>query len=437
MDATADHLMTTPARPRYTWKRLVVFCFTVFVLAVCILAAGFYYIVGIRYPEGENPIKQIYNVWQNPGSVAFRDKARLNILCLGVDYNTTRQGIRYTKWARSDTIFVISVDREAHSLNVLSIPRDVRAEIPGHGFDKINAAFSMKEMGDLQLSRATVEHLLGVPMDHTIVIKEYAASRLVDAIGGVTVTIDKDMDYDDNWGNLHIHLKQGVRRLNGEQAVGFVRFRHDEEGDRGRIRRQQQFLDALMKELRKPQNLTPNNVREMARAIKENIDTTLSFGEILDIAATYKNFNRKNMVAAKVDGADVDYDGISFIEPDEHEKQRLVSRMLLGLKVQEPEDIKVEILNGSDIPGAAERLANIFRDRGYNVVNVGDAVNPVEPESHMITHHDDNDDTCRGIEKTFFGQIKVYFDPKDTRSDVTVVIGHDWATRYKAYEDRN
>ena len=197
------------------------------------------------------------------------------------------------------------------------------------GTDKINAAFSMKETGDLDLTRRTVEKFLGIPIDHTIVIKEYAAKKMVDVIGGVTVDVEKDMNYDDNWGHLHIHLKKGLQRLNGEQAVGYVRFRNDEEGDRGRIRRQQQFLDALFKELRKPENLIPSRLQGLATTIKENIETSLSAGEIVDLANLYRTFDRKRIQRARIDGEDVNIGGQACIQPDEREKERIVYRMLV------------------------------------------------------------------------------------------------------------
>lgn len=424
----------SPARPRYTWKRALAFAFFLFVLSASIMAGGWYYIVKMT---PASVIAQEGTMWegglktmQEPGEVAFGSLNRLNILCLGVDYNYDKLDQHHTKYARSDTIFVISVDKKGENLNIVSIPRDLRVEIPGVGFDKINAAFANKEMGDLALTKRTVEHLLGVPMNHTVVIKEYAAQAIVNAVGGVTVNVEKQMDYDDNWGHLHIHLKKGVQKLNGEQAVGFVRFRHDEEGDRGRIRRQQIFLDALLRELKKPSYTTYN---EVAKVFKENIQTDLTIPEMIDVANIYRKFDRKKMKTAKLDGADVDIDGVSYIEPDTQETRRLVSRMLMDRQGFYPDEVKVQVLNASDKEGVARTFADVLVARGYNVVDV-DAATTKAAETY-IEDHRNLPEADRALQQVLGQTLIVDGRSKvNPKADITIVIGQDWETRYKAYE---
>lgn len=425
-----------PKRPRYSWKRALAFAFFLVVMSLGIYIGGVYYIVSMKPPS---VVAQEGSLWegglkslQAPGEMAFGLRDRLNILCLGVDYNYDNLAQHHTKWARSDTMFVISIDKKGETLNIVSIPRDLRVEIPGVGTDKINAAFANKETGDLPLAKRTVENLLGVPMDHTVVIKEYAAVAIVNAVGGVTVNVEKNMDYDDNWGHLHIHLKKGVQKLNGEQAVGFVRFRHDEEGDRGRIRRQQVFLDALLRELKKPSYTTYN---EVAKVFKENILTDLTVPEMIDIANIYRKFDRKKMKTAKLDGADIEVDGISFIQPDEGETRRLVNRMLMDRQGFFPDEVKVQVLNASGVEGAARSFADMLAARGYNVIDV-DIATTKAPETY-IEDHRNLPDADRALQdlmgKTLIidGRSKV-----NQKADITIVIGHDWATRAKPYESQ-
>lgn len=422
-----------PARRRYTWKRLLGFCFFVFVLASGIYLGGLYYIAHITPPDvGTQSISiDVPRSLEKPGSVAFAKKTRLNILCLGVDYNYNPKGIHYTKWVRSDTLFLLSVDSEARLLNMLSIPRDCRVEIPGVGLEKINAAFSMKETGDIDLVRRTVEKFLGITVDRYIIIKEYAAKKMVDDLGGVTVDVEKNMDYDDNWGNLHIHLKKGVQRLNGEQAVGYVRFRNDEEGDRGRIRRQQQFLDALFKELRKPENsMNPSRLQALATTIHDNIGTDLTVGEIIDLANLYKRFDRKRIQRARIDGEDVNVDGLAYIQPDEREKERTVYRMLVDPNGIAPESIRVEVLNASSVVGSAQAVADVLKAKGYQIVNVD--VTRKSSES-FIEDHRDNKDALASV-RQMLGDLPIRTRREETRADVTIVLGEDWKTHYKPYE---
>lgn len=420
-----------PRRKKYTWKRLLLFCSFVLLMSVGILGVFAYYKAGLTYTSTENPFKQLARSVASPGSVAFADRSRLIILGLGVDYNHDAKDVRYTKWARSDTMFLIAADKDAKGLSIVSIPRDLWVDIPGHGPDKINSAFSLKENGDLELTTRTVEKLLDVHIDHTVVIKEYAAQRLVDAMGGVTVDVPKDMNYDDNWGHLHIHLKKGPRHLTGEQAVGFVRFRHDEEGDRGRIRRQQQFMDAMLKEFRKPENLT--RVKSIVRAIEENIQTSLTFAELLDLANVYKGFNRKLTRTAKIDGTDVVHSGAACIEVDEAEKKRIVDSLLKGIPLQEPRDLKLSIVDQSGIEGAGKRVADYYKARGYQDCTVRPPAHVLDSRynlTHLSTRHRDNDyaSSLKALQEGYI-DINVTSDDDSAQSDYTIVLGRDWGTR--------
>jgi len=402
--------------PRQTgrWRRVLAYGFLALASVLAIALGAAMYLLGqMGVSIADIPL-------QEPGSVAFKDRERLNILCLGVDYNHDSKAQLYTKWVRSDTIFVVSIDRKAETLNMVSIPRDTRVEIPGYGYDKINAAFATMETGNLQLTRQTVQKFLGIPIDHTVVIKPYAAESLVDAIGGVTVKIDRDMDYDDNWGDLHIHLKKGQQRLSGKQAVGFVRFRADEEGDRGRIRRQQQFLSAMLSELKSFKTLTHAN--GIARAARDNIQTTLSFAELVDLARLYHGFDRHRMKTAKIDGEDAFYGGAACIEPDEAQKRRIVATLLRGGSPA-PADVRLEILNASEVAGAARRLADMLAARGFNVVRVASA--PTEDRTCVMDHA--GDPSVSKVVTGVLGPLKVVADRQpDAEADLTIVLGRDW-----------
>lgn len=259
-----------------------------------------------------------------PGAVAFHGRDRLNILCLGLDYNHTREGIAYTKHARSDTIFIVSIDPLAHSLNVLSIPRDTRVYIPAaEGYDKINAAYSY---GGVQEARKTVSAFLGVPIHHHLVVKVKAAAELVEAVGGLEVDVEKDMDYDDHWGKLHIHLKKGPQWLNGPEVVGYCRFRNDEEGDWGRIRRQQQVMGALTARLGHPTLVT--RLQAVVETVRANVDTDLTLSQMVDLACLYHSFERSRMTTAILEGRGAYLGGISYILPLEEANRRLARRLL-------------------------------------------------------------------------------------------------------------
>ena len=174
----------------------------------------------------------------------YRVTGRTNILIMGLDRTVSDQNPNVVyAISRTDTLIAASIDPAAHRVYLLSIPRDTRAPIPGHGIDKINAAHAY---GGAPLTLRTVQNFLGVPFPYYIELHVRGLVDLVDAVGGITIRIPTDLNYDDNWDGLHIHLKKGNRRLGGQAAMEFTRFRHDALGDIGRIARQQQVMNALL-----------------------------------------------------------------------------------------------------------------------------------------------------------------------------------------------
>lgn len=351
------------ARPkRSIWKFLL---FTL-LIAIIIAIAGLVYIYKTTPKDIRDSFVDTISFVTNPGQTVFGDKDSVNILCLGLDYNYTTEGIIFSKNARTDTIFVVNVNKDG-KINILSVPRDMRVEVPGYGMDKANAAYAL---GEEPLARQTIENFLGIKIDYYAVIRIKGTKELIDALGGITVDVEKDINYDDNWGHTHIHLKKGLQKLNGDEAVGYSRFRYDEEGDRGRIRRQQQVLKALVLQLKDPRNIA--KINEITRAFKNNIETSFTFTQLIDFARLYKKFTASNVHVDKLEGADEDIDGISYMIPDEKDIQTKVNRMFLGIVEYLPGEVTVNVFNTTEKPGVARRLADKLSAAGYSINKVGD-----------------------------------------------------------------
>ncbi len=352
-------------------KRLIIFCLIVFPLAAATLVAGFLFIQVV--PELEKTggtLKTLQTFAESPGKLAFEDRERLNILVVGVDYNHDSKGMPYTKGARTDTIMVLSIDPKAQMLNVLSIPRDLRVLISEeYGYDKVNTAYSY---GGIEQTRETVSQFLGVPIHHYVIVKLYGVPKLVDALGGIPIDVEKDMDYDDNWGQLHIHLKKGHQVLNGPQVIGYSRFRHDEESDRGRIRRQQQVISALVDRLKEPSVML--KLDKIASVVKDSMETDFSAQQMLDLARLYKDFDRSKIRKGKVDGDDqIDGNGISYIEPYAPENEKVIMSLLKMPPNLNVAGVEVEVLNGSGVQGAGRDLVEALRAQGFQIVRVAKA----------------------------------------------------------------
>jgi len=325
------------------------------VLAGATSAGMLYYLFPSESEGPPEKVRAIYQFVFRPQD-AFPNQDRLNLLCLGLDQNWTREDIPYTRNTRSDTMFVASLDLKTCKVNLLSLPRDLAVNIPGwRGKRRINSASAL---GGPELAVATVQEFLEVPIDHYIVLKIHATKRLVDALGGVDIEVEKDMDYDDNWGHLHIHLKKGWQHLNGEQAVGYIRFRHDREGDFGRIRRQQQMVQAILHAFRQPQNWL--KLGRLLQVARDNIETDLTNQQILSLANLFRGIHTGDIRTATLPGESIRWGGASFLTCDENEKRRLVDSLLRGSPgIQTEEDTS----KAEQSPSSASKKFNRRRMR--------------------------------------------------------------------------
>lgn len=224
----------------------------------------------------------------------------------------------------SDVMLLIRFDPSSNKLNLLSIPRDTRTEIEGYGLRKINAA---NPLGGAYLTAKSVRNLLGnVDINGYVRINVLGVGKLIDALGGVTVNVPKDLKYQDDSQHLYINLKAGEQHLNGEKALQLLRFRNDGRGDIGRIERQQMVMQALME-----QALNPAIVVRMPiilSTIKENIDTNLTLDSLLTLVNFGVGINRSNIQMLTLPGrvSSRQEFAASYWLPDEEEINMIVAR---------------------------------------------------------------------------------------------------------------
>ena len=254
------------------------------------------------------------------GLLTAKDKS--TIMIMGVDEREDDVG-------RSDTLMIATVDPKKDQAALLSIPRDTRVKINGHGWDKINAAYAY---GGEKLTQRTVEDFLGVNMDHYIIINTHAFQKIIDAIGGIDIDVEKRMYYEDPWdddGGLVIDLRPGKQHMDGKTAVTYVRFR-DEEGDIGRIKRQQKFMKACMDKITSPAIIPklPSVIKEVLSSVK----TDLSMRQLLEFAGTLKESQKNGLKTDMVPGRPLYISGISYWIPDV-EKLRTTLASTLGISL--------------------------------------------------------------------------------------------------------
>ena len=290
------------------------------------------------------------------GLLTAKDKS--TIMIMGVDEREDDVG-------RSDTLMIATVDPKKDQAALLSIPRDTRVKINGHGWDKINAAYAY---GGEKLTQRTVEDFLGVNMDHYIIINTHAFQKIIDAIGGIDIDVEKRMYYEDPWdddGGLVIDLKPGMQHMNGKTAVTYVRYR-DEEGDIGRIKRQQKFMKACMDKVTSPAIIPklPTVIKEVIGSVK----TDLSFRQLLEFAGTLKEAQKNGLKTEMVPGRPLYISGVSYWIPDV-EKLRTTLAETLGIQLSPSARHRLEQAaqeyersipaNATEVPASDHSIGNV------------------------------------------------------------------------------
>ncbi|MCM3387807.1 LCP family protein [Ureibacillus chungkukjangi] len=184
-----------------------------------------------------------------------------NYLILGVDSRGEEE-------SRSDTMMVLSWNQETNDLKLVSFMRDIYADIPSYKSYKLNTAYYL---GGVQLLKDTLKTMFDVPIHHYALIDFKSFESLIDILApnGIEMEVEKDMS-----AYIGVSLSKGVQNLNGQELLGYARFRHDSEGDFGRVERQQKVIDALKDELLSPSNI--NNLPKLIGASQGYITTDLS-----------------------------------------------------------------------------------------------------------------------------------------------------------------
>lgn len=239
-----------------------------------------------------------------PSSVempSWAGRGRETFLLLGTDHRDGDVDL-----PRTDVMMVASFDPQMHSAAIISLPRDIWLDIPGHGKERINAAFEFGELekpgGGPALARKVVEQLLGVPIQHYALIGFGGFEKMIDLAGGVTVDVErplKDNEYPDkDYSVRRIFFQPGLQHLDGVTALWYVRSRHS-DSDFGRARRQQQLLLSLRHQALQL-NLLPK-LPSMVSALSESVKTDLRPQELVSLARAAKDIDAARVVNRVID----------------------------------------------------------------------------------------------------------------------------------------
>lgn len=314
----------TPKKKNGFIKYIVIF---LFVAAISYGGLQVYNFVSSPLNASDDPANQNGDV--EPVAPIDEDEFasdRINILLLGLD--NVEEGP-----LRSDTIILASLFPKEQQVKLLSLPRDTRLLIPGHGNDKLNHAYVY---GGVNLVRRSVEEFTKIPIDYYIETNFQGFTNMVDILGGVTINVEKRMYYPEE----DIDLQAGLQTLNGYDSLAYVRYRSDGMGDIGRIGRQQRFLKVLAEN-----NLRASTVLkipELVNELKDHVKTDLSVLEMVSIGNRFSKMDPANIEAYQVPGFSGMRNEVNYWIPDLNATKRIVDSMRRPTVVEEPEPASEE-----------------------------------------------------------------------------------------------
>ncbi|MEO0013519.1 MAG: hypothetical protein RLZZ535_1908 [Cyanobacteriota bacterium] len=384
-------------------------------------------------------------------------KRPVNILLLGIKVvrsDLENKGIPFEKQdvgydhlvnsfhGLSDSMLLLRFDPEQEKVSVLSIPRDTRVNIRGYGVRKINHA---NDYGGPALTARVASNLLGgVKIDRYVRVNVQGVEKLIDALGGVTVDVPKDMKYNDFSQHLYIDLKKGVQHLDGDKAMQFLRFRYDEYGDISRVQRQQMLMRSAVEQTLKPATIV--KIPKILSVIQSHLDTNLTVRELMALSNFASKTDRSgiNMMMLPGDFNDPN-ERVSYWVPNENKIHRLMTQHFElpkndadyaaiaenryatlegGSNISNPR-IRISIQDSTDSQQTLQSSLDLLREAGYRQVSASKNWQEPLKTTRVIAQSGDNE-AAEEI-RSLLGVGEVVVESTGViGSDVTVQLGRDW-----------
>ena len=362
----------------------------------------------------------------------------------------------------TDTIMVVKYSAKNQSASMLSIPRDTFTgddEKRARASDKINSKYIN---GGAQDTLKEVNELTGLNIRYYLIVDTKALRDLVDAIGGVEFDVPIDMDYDDVTQALHIHVKKGLQLLNGEQAEGVVRFRHNNnytsypvsygDNDLGRMRTQREFLKILLKQLMKPANIT--KINNLLKIAQEEVETNIDWNTAKGYVPSLFGFNTNNLVTNALPGEAKYANGVAVFIANPIKTKELINTMFLQIvnnteqneettdtdtnttknstkneittsstTLKPKSSISLQLINGTGSKKRFEAAKTQLKAQGYKIQ--GEAQTTPIDKTIIINRKDLNTEDVEAV-KSLLGTGKIAAGKTSEKNSITILIGKDY-----------
>lgn len=419
-------------------KRVAMGCLSAFViLAVLAGAAAAFYVWDIQRRVGKDMKTPEGDAVAVLKENAVAKDAPFYMIIMGVD---NREG---ETRARSDTLIVARVDPPRERVTLVSIPRDTRVRIPGHGTQKINAA---NALGGPALVIETVQEFVGVPISHYVEIDFNGFKDVVDALGGVVVNVPEKIQ-DPKAGNYDpaaYTIYAGEQKLTGAQALTLVRSRNFPQGDLQRIENQQLFIKALLKQTLQVANAL--RLPSIVNAVATNITTDLKVGQMLSLAKQMNGMSGDGLEAVTMPGTPQYIGGASYVIADEEELAATFERIEKGQPAvaassadggPSPATTSVTIRNGAGVGGVALDASNRLSRAGFEVGEVGN-MNQFIYDETLVVYKKSATKAAADLVRANLGKGKVVSSRGmySFGTDVLLVVGKDWGPPLRTHENQ-
>ena len=334
-----------------------------------------------------------------PGVEEGIEEGQINLLVMGLD-RREREGDIAT---RTDTMFILTIDKKTKAAGILGIPRDLWVEIPnrdGSGYYKqrINTAYASGENGGYSgggagLVERVIERNLGIPIDHYVVIDFEAFIEVIDDLGGVDIYVEEEVN-DPFYSETELpgdytplHFEVGQQHMDGQEALNYSRTRFD-SSDLDRIHRQQQVIFAAIDKATAQGLNSVDNLTSLWGRYKDAIDTDVNDPQTPGFAALAAQIDSVDIAALSLGPATVPIvvDGADVLDIDKEIVQQIVAALFTGQQV-EANTAAIEVQNASGTDGLASQVATYFAEFGFapdSVLATAALDGTLQPETTII-----------------------------------------------------
>lgn len=253
------------------------------------------------------------------GTVDPKFDGYTNVLVMGLDDGADESG---GQEKRADTILLISLENDTGRVRFINIPRDTWVKLPDP-----NSQMKLKNvyaMGGPSMMVRQVSNLLGISVHQYITLDMATFAKLVDALGGIDLYVESDMEYEDPAAELTIHIKQGYQHLDGEHAQQYLRYRSQELGDVGRVQRQQKFVKAMYQKLLQFETIP--KLPAIAEIFKQQMETSAEIFDSAHLANVLRGMSSEPPVSIMLPGASAEDDDTIWV-PDESAIQKRMQEL--------------------------------------------------------------------------------------------------------------